>query len=168
MKKIMEQIGYHVDNIRHFFIHTWESIKRLVIWFPIIWETRDWDYGYLLEMMEFKMKRMYDALTGDSAMGIQSEDNMLALKRCINILYLLQEDRWEEATFQEHYKNFPMKSLEEMFEPSGDGTHHRMLPMTTAERKSFRKAMKQSEKDHAKLVAEFGELFGKHYRTWWD
>jgi hypothetical protein len=168
IRKIKNFFIYRIDNIH---IRVWESIKQLIAWFPIIWETRDWDRDYLLEMMEFKMKRMYDALTGSDAMGIQEEDDMLALKRCVAILNLLQNEGWQESSYGEHYAKFPMKTLEEMFQPFLDEQGRRcniMKPMTKAESRSFGKAVKQAEKDHKKLINEFFQLFEKHYRNWWD
>jgi hypothetical protein len=34
------------------------NIKRIIEWIPILWNDRDWDYGYLLLILEFKLKRM--------------------------------------------------------------------------------------------------------------
>jgi hypothetical protein len=142
-----------MKSIRHFFIHIRESVKQLVAWFPIIWNTRDWDREYLLEIMEFKMQRIYNALTSDKCLGGQTEEDMLALKRCINILYLLQEGRWEDPVYDAHYAKFPIGSVK----PKGD-----------KEYKAFIKASKQVEKDHTKLITEFNTLFAEHYRGWWD
>lgn len=171
IKKAIREIGYRIDNIKTSFIIVWESIKQLIAWFPIIYTTRDWDRDYLLEIMEFKMKRMYDALSGVYAVGIQDEDDMLALKRCVAILHLLQNEGWQEPAYAEHYAKFPMKTLEEMFQPYVDEQGRRlsiMKPMTKAESRSFGKATKQAEKDHKKLINEFFQLFEKHYRNWWD
>jgi len=171
MKESTRKIRRFFYDIKSFPIRSRESIKQLVAWFPIIWETRDWDYGYLLEIMEFKMNRMYDALTSDKAWGEIDVEYMWALKRCANILNMLQEDRWEEPAFEDHYEKFPMKSLEEMFEPYTDEQGRRcniMKSMTKAESKSFGKAVKQAEKDHTKLLAEFSKLFSEYYRGWWD
>lgn len=48
-----------VRNIKNFFrydIH--QGIKRLIIYFPIIWRDRDWDWYFLADLMEFKLRRM--------------------------------------------------------------------------------------------------------------
>jgi hypothetical protein len=36
----------------------WQNVQNLVHWLPIIWRDRDWDHAYLLEIMEFKFRRM--------------------------------------------------------------------------------------------------------------
>ena len=158
-----------MKHIKHFFIHTWESIDQLIAWFPVIWKTHDFDQYYLLEIMQFKMKRMYKFLTSKYAVAIHEECDLLALKRCINILDLLKDEKWEELAFDKHYEKFPMPSLEEMFEPSRDHPgFHVMKEKEQEEEKSFKEAMKQSEIDGKKLIIEFNVLFAKHYRDWWD
>lgn len=33
-------------------------IERLIFWFPVLWKDEDWDSQYLLDLVEFKLKRM--------------------------------------------------------------------------------------------------------------
>jgi len=33
------------------------SIKRLYTWLPVIWEDRNWDYAFILTILEFKIKQ---------------------------------------------------------------------------------------------------------------
>lgn len=35
-----------------------EEIERFISYYPIIKEDQDWDYGFLLDLIEFKLKRM--------------------------------------------------------------------------------------------------------------
>ena len=155
--------------MRIFFIKTWESVKQLIAWFPIIWNTRDWDRDYLLEIMEFKMNRMYDALSGEDAVGEQAVEDLWALRRCALILNMLQNEGWKDNAYDEHYEKFPMRSLEDLIGTSEDHPGLRVMkPMGKEESKSFKEAMKQAEKDHKKLVTEFGKLFAERYRNWWD
>lgn len=34
------------------------GIKNIIKWLPIIWKDRDFDYGYLLDILQFKLKAM--------------------------------------------------------------------------------------------------------------
>ena len=131
-----------------------ESVRQLIAWFPMIWHTRDSDYGYLLEIMEFKMDCMYKFLTSDKCMSELDEEALLALKRCKNIIDCLQDGKWNDDAYEDHYEKFPMKPFD--------------VPMTEEESANFRAAMADAEKSHEKLVKEFGKLFGKYYRYWWD
>ena len=39
-------------------MNTFENLKRLWSWIPVIWNDREFDYTYLLQIMEFKMRQM--------------------------------------------------------------------------------------------------------------
>ena len=41
-------------RVRNFFA----SIARVFSYLPVIWKDRDWDYGFLLDLLEFKLKRI--------------------------------------------------------------------------------------------------------------
>jgi hypothetical protein len=34
------------------------GIENIVVWFPLIWNDRDWDWAYLTRLMEFKLRKM--------------------------------------------------------------------------------------------------------------
>ena len=155
--------------MKRFIRRTIESIKQIIFWFPIIWNTRDFDYGDILEMLELKMKRTYDFLTSKDCMSEQKEEDLLALKRCIEIISILYNQEYETLAYEEHYNKYPIKPLEEWFIDDPKYPNCRVMkPMTEEERNSFGLAGKDSEKSHSSLVKEFGRLFGKHYRCWWD
>ena len=41
-------------KVRNFFAST----ARIFSYFPVIWKDRDWDYDFLLDLLEFKLKRI--------------------------------------------------------------------------------------------------------------
>lgn len=45
------------------FRHLLRFIPRLWAYLPVIWRDEDWDYGYLLEVMQFKLARLRNSLT---------------------------------------------------------------------------------------------------------
>jgi len=46
----------------NYFKNLYSKIKNLIIWFPIIWNDKNWDYAYLLKILEFKLTLMRDTL----------------------------------------------------------------------------------------------------------
>lgn len=154
-----------------FIRHTIESLEQVFFWFPIIWNTRDFDYGYIIEMLELKLERMLKFLTSKDCMSEQTEESLLPLKRCIEILHIIYDQLYSDIAFEEHYKNFPMKSLEEMFIKEDDPKYLNcrvMKGMEDDEAKSFHQANEDSEKLHNELMGEFSKLFTTYYRWWWD
>lgn len=50
------------SNVRHIYHDLTGGVGNVVCWVPRIWFDRDWDYDGLLEVMEFKLKRMSKCL----------------------------------------------------------------------------------------------------------
>lgn len=46
---------------RRFFKDFFNGIRNLVVWFPVIWRDRDWDWQYLSDIMQFKLNKMADS-----------------------------------------------------------------------------------------------------------
>ena len=146
-----------------------ESTKQVFFWLPIIWKTRDFDYGYMLEMFELKMKKMLDFLNSDNAVAEQQEKDLLALKRCVEILNIISNETYRDIVFDDHYKKYPIKPLNEWFADNPEyPSRHVMKNMEGDELKSFKEAYENSEKLHSELLSEFCNLFSTHYRNWWD
>lgn len=49
------------SKIRNIFI----GIKNIIVYAPIIYNTREWDYDYLLYLIQFKLKRMSKDMLND-------------------------------------------------------------------------------------------------------
>lgn len=49
-------------NVSHIYHDIVCGFRNIFRWIPVIWFDRDWDYSDLLEVMEFKLKRMSKCL----------------------------------------------------------------------------------------------------------
>jgi hypothetical protein len=153
----------------HFIRRTIESIQQVIFWFPVIWKTRDFDYAYTIEMLTLKLERMLKFLTSKDCMSEQTEESLLPLKRCIEILHAIHDQTYQDISFEEHYKKYPIKPLEEWFVDDPKYPNCKVMKdMGDDEAKSFHQADKDSEKLHNELLDEFCTLFTAHYREWWD
>jgi hypothetical protein len=47
-----------MNRIRNLWLDLYYGVINLVLWFPVIFRDRDWDYVFLLRIMEFKFRRM--------------------------------------------------------------------------------------------------------------
>ena len=45
-------------DFRHRWLRLYYGVGNLIVYFPLIWRDRDWDHAYLLQLMEFKFRRM--------------------------------------------------------------------------------------------------------------
>lgn len=54
----MQRLSNLWDRLDSFMWNTVYAIKNLYLWFPIIIRQRDWDYVFLLKLIQFKLELM--------------------------------------------------------------------------------------------------------------
>lgn len=50
-----------IDNVRCIFRQVWQGPINVFRWMPIIWFDQDWDHCFLLDILEYKFKRMSES-----------------------------------------------------------------------------------------------------------
>lgn len=78
-----------------------KQIKNLIRWFPIIWEDRDWDHGYVEEMLLFKLNNMYKRFSDPDTTYVDwgtkyAKPALKALKLCVQILERRRDNYYTE------------------------------------------------------------------------
>jgi uncharacterized Fe-S radical SAM superfamily protein PflX len=104
MKSVMEKPS-RFEEFKEWLDDTWwsirlpfrefkESCQQIIKWFPIIWETRDWDYHYMEIMMMHKIKFIRESMvSSDRHLKVETEAKHmrvaeLLLERLINQNYI--------------------------------------------------------------------------------
>lgn len=155
LKKI-RRVYYFVIKFPSWIRGQYLSLKHAIHWLPIIWNDRDWDSGYLLKIMKFKITNMrkhherYRFFVGVDAVILQLKTCEITLER------LMADDYCEDI-----YSKYPMKKDKpwEVDIPENKGLEFRLL--TKANHKKAR-AKRRSDENI------FFNTFRKHYRKWWD
>jgi len=49
------------DHLDTAFWYVRNGVRNLIRWFPVIWHDHDWDWAYLLAVMEFKFRGMQES-----------------------------------------------------------------------------------------------------------
>lgn len=62
------------------------NIRRIIEYLPIIWRDRDFDYQYLLDLMQYKLERMFKFFKSNHAM---SEDAKLLADDMLSVIEAL-------------------------------------------------------------------------------
>ena len=55
--------------IRNLYYSIKEGIPKLINWIPIIWKDRDWDYEFLLIILEHKITSMEKFYSSEKNLG---------------------------------------------------------------------------------------------------
>lgn len=168
-------LKFHLKDTWYLFLSIPSFIKRLIAYLPIIWNDRDYDYSYLLQLLEFKISRMNKSNTVSSQhevkeyVSAQMNEAQILLNRIIDNVY--DTKVYKEMT--EKYGNcvFLTKPVE------GESgfkelcfTRSKCLndPALFQEEKdasleAYDKANKEREKDFKRLW----QLLDKHVEGWW-
>ena len=151
------------------------GIKNLIKWFPFIWNDRDWDYCYWIEMNYQKLKSMeYNIRHNSYHVGSdKTADNirkaMLALKR-------LREDDYLHNAMIFHDKKWGKSDFR--FEPCNDGTGCSTMEIdvenaTTEKLKEQesnerRRCYRHSEYMKKQDLEYATKIINKYLFHWWD
>lgn len=84
-------------NIKWFIKKYYEKFRRIFVYIPVLWKDNEWDYGYLLELEQFKLKQMcrwYE--NNDYGVSITGKDVYNEMKLAISLLDIIldKEDWW--------------------------------------------------------------------------
>jgi len=136
------------------------GFKNLFIWFPIIWQDRNWDYWFLFRIILFKLKLMEKSL----------EEGQISKKLhiCILLLQRLIDDDYETKLFDLHEKKWGKAKF--TTQPVLSVTFEKVI--TEEDKKQELKELRKLI-THAKYLRQqdleyFCKLFKKHVFTWWD
>ena len=87
----------------------YSSLKSLIIWFPIIWNDRDWDHWYIFALLFKKFKKMlhrYETVN----MYVGQERVKRQLKYCVFLLDRIVNDKYDYENYGQvtiEYKGIP-------------------------------------------------------------
>lgn len=83
------------------------KIVKIIQWLPIIWKDEDWDYAYLLILLQYKLKRMKACLGYDKYIKHRElRDTIIDINKCISAIdeYINSDD-----IFEEYYEKCPVE-----------------------------------------------------------
>ena len=148
---LLETIWYSepISSFRNFY----NSVKRILRWFPIVWNQRDWDYEGIYSLLEQKMKDLREEINRDK--WHDSTDINKSLKQ-IEIC-MTRMDRYRNWT---DYYEYPMDDIE--FAESGEGLFPIKYTSESNEQQRLG-AIDFEEKNFKKFWKDFTEW----HRNWW-
>jgi len=154
----------------------YNKIKNLIIWFPIIWNDKNWDYAYLLQILEFKLTLMRNTLKDND---ITTSANR-QVKQIDYALYLLKEKNYIEKEEKLWESKWGEK---EYFPEEFKGTHENKFVsytrMWTTDKikteeeyiQAYKEQMEIYDLEYKRKEKEWDRLFRHlklYMRGWWD
>lgn len=130
------------------------SSQRLLSWVPVIWKDQEWDFTYLLRIIDHKLGRMEEFYRGPTAVTdscLESADQIAAIREAVTRLI---KDDYMHPDLVEYYATHDATTLDQ--------------PMSSEHRKLLTRSWAwEARRRKADETAVFLGL-RKHYRNWWD
>lgn len=149
-----------------------QSIKSLIIWFPIIWKDQWWDHTFFYTILHFKLSLMEKGFRKDGNSIIHKEQAD-EIKLCVLILDRLIKDDY--TSFDSHNKKWGQ--LEMKFGPpnkEGNTPLDITRPNVKTEKDEKQERIESKHWHDIEESTIKNDLFllfkqiEKHVRRWWD
>lgn len=139
--------------MKNFYHKTINGIKNLIHYFKIVWNHQNWDYSYILKMLQFQLKDLEKECKRYTGVYYNTPE----LSKIIRILDRITNDHYyESAQFLQD-----MKRLDEVTTDENDNFK---LPALTSEQ--INEFLRISDELENADYEEFFELI-KKIREWW-
>jgi hypothetical protein len=149
----------------HHVLTLYHRVARVLAYVPVVWDNEDFDHGYILRMLRYKIKRTRDHIAHHQ-IHTEWERDVKNMDAVIVLLDRIEADDYCKEEWGLYYDKWnPKRELK--FEPTPDG-NSRMKSMTEQERLEFRAV---ADKDYAAMEQDWHELWHMldlHLRSWWD
>jgi len=173
---IIEYFDDKQEAIEDFFRTIKYGIENLIVWFPIIWQERNWDQWFLYKILQFKLKRMAK-LQRDYGHATCSDDLADQMQLCVNLLDRLIKDEYLENALKPHEKKWGKSKM--IWKPLPDDEEMCKFLRIRTEKAVTPEQIKQEDKERMKLYKHSDMLreqdldmlfqnMRKYSESWWD
>ena len=150
-------------------------VRRVVDFLPMIWQGRDYDYRYAVELFQYQLKRTADFMESDKALTMDADVRAKRIRTAVELLEKVYEEEYG-CEYQDKMKELYGEDVRKWwFEDTGDGDGSSYLryefeKWDNAEEvqkmmnKLFSESQDKQDRAH-KLVWKFIE---HNIRQWWD
>lgn len=166
MKDFIFNIKHILHEIRIFPERTITSIHNLIIWFPIIWKDRQWDYRYLFDIMIKKlelMEKFYD--NDENTIGADSKIYANDIREARKELQYIADGQNETDALaplhQAHMDRYGEYTIENVLEDVN-------REKTQEERDEFTIMVSKCDELYEEHMGNFCRIFKDRVQYWWD
>ena len=174
MKEIISEINWFFKfKIKYPWYDFRRGIHNLFTHFKIVWQSGDFDYGYVLRMLKFKLERLERTLQDGYEVDEDRLPKIEDIKRCIELLNNKLEDNYAERCGYIHgdskHEFVPIEKDED-----GEQLYELVITRFTQTDEEVREIFKKAHELEQKEWEELWETIKKgnkspvDARGWWD
>ena len=157
-----------MNKITYFFKQQFQSIRNLIVWFPIIWKNREWDDYYFFVILDKKLREMgrfYRSKKANHLYAYKDADN---IHYCVERTQRILANNYLTEALRPFHEKYPDYSWKMEFKELDNGMNELVDNDTDEQTAFFRECAKKSDE---MLENDLDELFAQlriHIQDWWD
>jgi hypothetical protein len=176
MIKYIKNYYHAVKNDIRTWIYPFNDLKygigNLIAYFKVIWNDRDWDFIYWLELNRLKLSRMEKMIRekGCHVYNIKDADN---IKKAVQAIDRLLADDYHDNAFKDHDAKWG--KLNVSWGPDINGLSEMIFDRENItednqeqERREFKKCLEHSDYLKKQDLKYLTDIINTYLFTWWD
>lgn len=149
-----------------------KKIKKIIEWLPVLWRDEDWDFEYMLDMLEYKLKRISNEIHKNNIIAKEAQREVfIGINQTLDHIKNYRNDT---EAFKEIHGDFYIP-IDYKHEKLPDGCYRMItinentrLPLTEEEDEAYGKWLKESYIFQQREWDLIWDTIKKRGQGWWD
>lgn len=107
-----------LDNLKSLYYNIIYGIQNLFVYFSVIWKTREWDFEFIYELIQFKLKRVRKHLEEHNLFE-NVDKTCQQIRICENLIQRLLDNDYNKFLHKKHEEKFGKFNFESIFYKKG-------------------------------------------------
>jgi hypothetical protein len=143
------------------------NIKNIFQWSKILWNNFDWDDGYLMNIIEYKLSKMKKYFENGDFIEEEEYDKMLEkINVALNACHQLTSRDFELELLDPYYKKYPFH-IDTWTDENGRVVHG-MKSMEGKEKDDFLAMTKTIDEKELEYNHQLFDTMRDYHDWWWD
>ena len=172
--ELLENIQDILKDIRVFFRVLYESIRKVIKWFPVIWRDRDWDHYYFFILLHKKLEMMEKEFQKPNCWIVHPEKISSRIKIAKLLCKRIIDDKYCDIAFINHDKKWG-KTLISYGPEDKNGCCEVFIKKENVitkedeeiETKEFKKCIEHQKYLEKQDIDYLFQFLSKHIQSWW-
>lgn len=158
-----------------------ESLKSVVKWFLVVWKDRDWDYGFIMSTLQFKLENTAKYIA-DHKRYVGYDRDVEKMRTCSRLIDKTRDERYG-CEYQDYYKEdgkFVPIEGSKSYRYESEVIEDNLAEYFAKYPNDYRRTPKEPDDSNIRVALRMGQLrevrathllflmMERNIRNWWD
>ena len=148
--------------------NVFRGIKNIIRWLPVIYKDRDWDQGYIFELLYFKLKNMQEFFESDNTWSADTNKTAKQIMVAKSLCKRIVDNDYLERALTDYHLKYGKDCVFHSELSTTKGFHTLVWDWSEQQSKEFGVASEHSRYMELQDINYLFEFLRKHIRGWWD